>query len=120
MIKDGIKITDMNNIINAFNEHFVNIGSQLASKIVTTDNIDASSNIIDNGHSLFHTATTEKEIIEGEVNIRNALPQATSVGTMLTNASLLPRWSSLEHPRCWDPSASSAGISGSQVFRPLA
>lgn len=64
MIKDGIKITDMNNIINAFNEHFVNIGSQLASTIVTTDNIDASSNIIDNGHSLFHTETTEKEIIE--------------------------------------------------------
>lgn len=54
----------MDTIVDAFNEYFINIGPQLASNIVTTDNIDASNNITDNVHSLFITATTEEEIID--------------------------------------------------------
>lgn len=63
MIKNDQKVTNMDKLVNAFNDFFVNIGPELASKIATTDyNYAGCTNKI--VHSMFLTATNENEIIK--------------------------------------------------------
>uniref|UniRef100_A0A8C6WF21 Reverse transcriptase domain-containing protein n=1 Tax=Neogobius melanostomus TaxID=47308 RepID=A0A8C6WF21_9GOBI len=63
MIKNDEKITEGKNIVNAFNDYFVNIGPHLASKIAKTNN-DATKYKNINAHSFFLKATNENEVIK--------------------------------------------------------
>lgn len=63
MIKNDQKETNMDKLVNAFNDFFVNIGPELASKIATSDyNYAGCTNKI--AHSMFLTATNENEMIK--------------------------------------------------------
>ncbi len=63
---DKLSINKMNDIVNEFNEYFVNIGSNLAKVIVelrTGDRID-EINISSNDYSMFIRGVDEKEILD--------------------------------------------------------
>ena len=57
-------VTDPSNISNGFNDYFVNIGPQLASKIPNSSNSFKAYLKDPHASSLFHTPATSKEIID--------------------------------------------------------
>ncbi len=70
---DKLSINKMNDIVNEFNEYFVNIGSNLAKVIVeqrTGDRID-ETNISSNDYSMFIRGVDEKEILDIVNNCKN-------------------------------------------------
>ncbi len=70
---DKLSINKMNDIVNEFNEYFVNIGSNLAKVIVeqrTVDRID-DINISSNDYSMFIRGVDEKEILNIVNNCKN-------------------------------------------------
>ncbi len=70
---DKLSINKINDIVNEFNEYFVNIGSNLAKVIVeqrTVDRID-EINISSNDYSMFIRGVDEKEILDIVNNCKN-------------------------------------------------
>lgn len=61
----GNLITNMNDIVNSFNNYFVNIGPELAGKIVQPSSTHAHTAVCDNGNpnSFFLKLANESEII---------------------------------------------------------
>ena len=97
LLYDGHLLTDKKQICNAFNEHFVKIGSRVQSSITNTDTADLCSNIHRAGKEMKFSPVTEGEICK----IVNKMKNKESRGLDdISNALLKKLVAVLKQPLC--------------------